>query len=305
MDVQLAQFRDREEPVAALRATEGGIYGRFGYGVATEQRDWTIPRSQVELLPSLDEVSTRFVDPDAASGLLRGVYEEARTQRSGLLAREGPLWEAEAIWHDRADASTEPRFVVAEEHGAVTGYLRWRVREGRSDGLPDNRLRVEELIAVSAAAERTLWGFALGTDLVSEVTAAARPVDDVLPWILKDPRRAAHRRRDALWLRILDVPAALTARRYGTESHIVLDVVDPGGGPATGRWLLQTGSDGSDVTPTSADPDVTLLAGDLATLFLGGSSASTLARAGRVHGSPTALVRADRLFATIPAPWSA
>lgn len=97
------------------------------------------------------------------------------------------------------------------------------------------------------------------------------------------------------------MPATLTARRYEIESELIFDVVDPGG-PASGRWLLQTGADGSAVTPTTADPDVTLLAGDLGSLYLGGAPASTLARAGRVHGSTTALDRADKVLRCHPRP---
>ena len=189
--------------------------------------------------------------------------------------------------------------------GTPDGYATYRVKEGW-DGLPHSSAVVGDLHGRTPQVEATLWRYLFDLDLVERVTCHARPADDPLRWWLADSRRLLTKGiGDSLWLRILDVGAALSARRYDTEGEIVLDVTDRFRPAGAGRFRLAAAPDGACCTPTTATADVALDVADLGALYLGGVSASTLAAAGRVDEQrPGSVVTADALFATRPLPYS-
>ncbi len=201
-----------------------------------------------------------------------------------------------------------PRFFTAV-HDGPDGYpdafARYVLDPHWPDGVPGATLRVLELQAVDADAEAALWAYLFGVDLVGAVVAADRPVDDPLRWRLPDARRLRVRQlRDHLWLRVLDVAAALAARTYGTDDALVLELVDDFRPANSGRWLVEGGHAGATCARTDRAADLTLGAADLGPVFLGGVPVSTLAAAGRVRELTTAAVqRADRFFLIHPSPW--
>ncbi len=194
-------------------------------------------------------------------------------------------------------------------HGAAgepDGYLAYRAAEGQwGHGLSDGTVIVEELDAVDDEVEAALWQYVLDIDLVRHVRADARPVDEPLRWRLADPRRLQTSSLfDHLWVRLVDVPAALSARRYGTAARLVVDVRDPFRPAGEGRYVVEGGPDGAECRRTGDEPDLALGVTELGALYLGGVSATTLARAGRVEERTRgALQAADGFFASSPAPW--
>jgi predicted acetyltransferase len=110
--------------------------------------------------------------------------------------------------------------------------------------------------------------------------------------------------RDFLWLRILDVPVALAARRYSCAGELVLDVDDPTCADNAGCYRLET-DEAATCERTREGADLALRIEDLSAAYLGGVSFSALSRAGRIQQRrPGAVERADRLFASQPAPWT-
>jgi predicted acetyltransferase len=189
--------------------------------------------------------------------------------------------------------------------GTPDAFARYVIDADWPDAVAAGTLRVLEIQAVDADAEAAMWAFLFGIDLIGTITAGERPVDDPLRWRLPDPRRLRVRQiRDHLWVRVLDVAAALGARTYGTDDALVLELVDDFRPELSGGWLVDGGPDGATCTRTDRAPDLTLTAADLGALFLGGVPASTLAAAGRVRELTTGAVeRADRAFLVHPAPW--
>src|SRR5262249_8281335 len=188
------------------------------------------------------------------------------------------------------------RHAIAHRGGAGTGYAVYRQRPGFTDGLPDGKLEVEELLAVDDRAEATLLRFIAGTDLFPPVPWWNAPPDCLLPWLASDPRRIRRRRGDTLWLLIDDVPGALAARRYGADGDLVLEVDGRGVALAVegGRAMCAAAGD---------DPDLRLDRQALASLYLGAFPATLLARAGRIARTPPALARAYAMVAAPAAPW--
>jgi predicted acetyltransferase len=307
MDVQLDDVAARGEPIAVLTASESAIYPRFGYGLATFGARWALRTEGTVLAsPSRAEGRIRLLDPKDASAVVPALYDAARRRHVGEVTRSDALWQ-----HEFSDqpGGKGPRKVFTAVHespdGRADGFVRYRVREDWSDGIAQHILEVEDLYALDDDVDAALWQFLLDIDLVAEIRARRRPLDEPLRWRLEDPRRLRTEAVvDHLWVRILDPAAALAARSYAGDDAIVLELHD-GFRPANGgRWEVTPTGDGASVSRTEREPDIALDAPALGALYLGGVTATTLARAGRLsERTEGAVARADQLFGVTPLPW--
>jgi predicted acetyltransferase len=305
--------RQRGEAMAILFASESGIYGRFGFGVATWQQRIRIARGDGRLavgaaVPEFKEPRLRFTGPAEARSDLQRVFDAALPGRPGTLARNRAWWDV--LLSDpptSRDGMSPLRCVVAEDDAGPRGYTLYRTQPSWTDGLADGTLRLRELIALDPAAEAALWGDLFSRDLVGQVIAPSRPVDDPLLAMLADPRRAQPLVSDALWVRLIDLAAAMVQRRYACAVDIVLDVVDPSLPDNAGRWRLTSGGpdDGSPRCERSTAPaDLLVAAQALGAGYLGGASFGQLAAAGYVSElTPGALKRLAAATSWDPRPW--
>jgi len=304
MAAQLDDVADRGEPLAGLTASEASIYERFGYGTATFTTRWELESHHAHLkhAPASDG-RVRIVDATTAAAAAHAVYSRIAPSRVGELSRTEVWWP-----HLFAPASNGPRFFTAvHENAAGTpdAFARYTLDADWPDGVASSTLRVLEIQGVEADTEASMWAFLFGIDLVGTITAGERPVDDPLRWRLPDPRRLRVRQlRDHLWVRVLDVAASLSARTYGADDTLVLELHDEFRPDNSGRWLVDGGPDGATCTRTDRPADLALSAADLGALYLGGVPVSTLAAAGRVRELTTgAVTRGDRAFLAHPSPW--
>jgi predicted acetyltransferase len=319
----LDQARERNEPLAGLIAAETIIYGRFGYGLATSFNRTSLRTRRSAFLPSLASGPSgsgrsagaggagggrvRLVDTDEAKGVLPELFDECRRRRSGEISRTPASWAASFADAKSKRGGGGPIFYAVSDDG----YAAYRAFEVHTDdAIEGHRLIVRSLYARTPEAEIDLWRFILDVDLVGEVVAEMRPVDDPLRWRLADSRHLKVQwQGDFLWVRILDVPVALGSRAYREEGTLVFEIVPGEAAVGTddiaGRWRLEGGPDGASCRRAPGeDVDVTLDASSLGAVYLGGVAPSTLARAGRVvEERPGALGRADRLFSTAIAPF--
>ena len=307
---QLDDIRERGEPLAALTASESLIYGRFGYGMAAQADRVSIDRRHTDFVPAAPAApggEIRFVAPEVARERWPPLYERLREARPGMIARTPAWWGALVVPRSEkpADGFTRRQYVEYSGHSGLEGYASYAVRADSAEGIARGSLRLHELVATNPAAEAALWRYVFGVDLVETIEAHNRPADDPLLWMLADPRLLRRLRLDNLWLRILDVPSALEGRTYLAAGRLVLDVRDPFGPWAAGRFEINVEDGKAECRPSDAVGDLTLGAGELAAVYLGGVSPTELARAGRIEGSPEALRLADALFAWHTAPWCA
>jgi predicted acetyltransferase len=325
---QLADIREQGEPVAALFASESGIYGRYGYGCASEQLRFSIRRGEGTLRlpdgagasgPGQDgrddragqaRVRIRAADPELSRPEFGKVYESIFPHRPGMLARDDRWWTAALAdpEYDRRDHSPL-RGIVAEDDGGPRGYALFSATsEWGEDAVPSGVLSVRELLSADPTATAALWADLLTRDLIGEVRARIRPVDDPLLQLLADRRRARAHLTDGLWVRLIDVAAALAGRRYACEVDVVIEVADdllPGN---SGRWRLRAGGPG-DPGParcerTTAAAAIGLPAAALGAAYLGGTRLGALAAAGQVTElRPGALAALSTAMSWDPAPW--
>jgi predicted acetyltransferase len=299
----------RGEPVSLLYASEAGIYGRIGYGTASDYVEYELdPRRAAFQAAGQGSGRVRLVEGAEALRLLPEVHDRHRRRQPGDVARFPWLWELlvrDPKWLREFDGPTF--FAVHEaEPGSLDGYVIWRVQPRWSGGLPDNLVRVRELIALTPQAEGALWRLVLDLDLAGTVQLGNRPLDEPLRWRLADSRQLRTTRvTDGLWVRLLDLQAALAARGYAADGALVLEVADPLRPGGQGRFRLEAGQAGATCARTDADPDLVLDVAALGAVWLGGMRLASLARAGRVRQArPGVLARADAMFACDPAPWS-
>ncbi|MCM2575997.1 GNAT family N-acetyltransferase [Streptomyces meridianus] len=304
---QLDNLRERGEPLAALTASEPVIYGRFGYGVASEQLSAEIDTARVRLdVPEgTGRVRLRLTEPDSVREECEAVYAAAVPTRPGMLARM-PGWDQVPLLdpeQDRAGASPL-QCVVAESGGRVTGFARYAVRPDWDASGANGAVLLRDLYAPDPAVYAALWQFLLDIDLTSRIEVRSSPAD--APWrhLVSDVRRCGLRVRDGVHLRLVDVGRALELRSYARELDTVLDVTDPFCPWNEGSWRLAADSKGASCERTTAPAELALSVNDLASAYLGGTSLAALAGTGRVRElRPGALAAASAAFHSDVAPW--
>jgi len=299
--------RARDEVASVLIAAEYPIYGRFGYGPATQHTTVTLAARAAftNHQPLLGHVE--LVERQTMLELAPPLFDAFRRGCPGQISREAANWQLRLGIRPLPWLASPPTHfaVYRDEHGQAQGYLLYHVDGAWERRLPRATLQVDELIARTPAAYMGLWRYCSEVDLLSSVRAGLRRVDEPLPWLLDNPRADWREleRVDFLWLRLLDTPAALGARRYATEDELVLEVSDPLD-VAGGRFLLHGSPHGATVHPTERSADLTLSMAALGALLLGGTSWHLLAAAGWLSEQrPGTLDRAQALFGAARAPW--
>ena len=300
---QLDAAHERGEPLAALWASEETIYGRFGYGLASFCGEIKLAHEYASFaVPFEPEGTIRFLEPDEAGEVLPPVYDRVRSQWPGMFSRNDLWWQDRELKdsEERREGAGPKRWVAYERGGSIDAYAVYRHKPGWEEGSTVAELRVVEALAATPTAERDLWGYLLSIDWKATVQAFLLPPDHALFLLLATPRRLRYRMGDGLWVRLVDVGAALSGRQYAADGSIVFDVHDEFCPWNEGRWKLEGGA----AQRTNADADVALSAPSLGSAYLGGVSFASLGRAGRVEElKDGALMRADALFRWDRHPW--
>ncbi len=307
MHRQLREVHDAgREPVAALWSTESAIYQRFGYGPGAQRLIMEIDIREAGFGGRASTGDGRL--RAAAAATLRDemtkVYDELRPARPGWSSRDERWWNRLlADGPAQRAGGTGLRAVVHETDSGVDGYAIWRSKGERFGELPRCEVSVAELAAANPSAYTALWEFLLGIDLARVARYRHGAVDEPLLHLAKEPRALGAHLIDALWVRVVDVGAALSARRYACPVDLVLDVTDPILGENTGRWRLVGDASTASCTRTDARADLSCTVTDLGTVYLGGPTWAGLAGAGRVREHrPGALATATAAFGWHRAP---
>jgi predicted acetyltransferase len=305
MHRHLGAARDRKKPVSALWASEGAIYGRFGYGMASLCGDISIEKDRSAFARPLEPAGRmRIVGEDEALRLFPPIWDRARSAQPGMLSRSEKWWLFRRLYElewQRKGAGLLQR-VVLEIDGKPEAYALYRFQQKIENDIFCGTVRVSEAIGATPLATRLIWRYLFDIDLAARIEAAYLPVDHPLLFLLADPRRLRYALHDGLWLRIVDVQAAIAGRSYGTGESVVLDIEDSFCPWNAGRFRIDGGS--ATATRTDAAPDLRMDVSSLGSVYLGGFSFSQLANAGRVEElREGALARGDALFHSTRGPW--
>jgi predicted acetyltransferase len=308
---QLDDVRAAGEPVAALWASEGAIYGRFGYGSAARDANLTLRTAGARLAPGMPAPGGRMtlLDPRDAIERIAPLYERVRRERVGHLGRTDAWWRRRTGDPEHRRDGRSPLRAAVHEHddGSVDGYALYAVKQGWTDG-PDGRVFVRELVADGPEATAAMWAFLIGLDLTRSVELLLGPPDEPYGEIVSAPQNPRLELGANLWIRLVDLPAGLAARAYATTLDVVVEVDDAFCPWNAGRWRLATEPAGDAFAATcertDAPPDIACSAADLGAAYLGGTTLAALAAIGRVRErSPGAVARASRAFGWTRQPW--
>ncbi len=303
MRAQLDDVHERGEPLAILWASEETIYGRYGYGLASLNLEFEIPTTYAAFRPEFEPVGeVRLVDAEAAARLIPPVYGAVQRVTPGMYERS-PSWWEHRLLADPPEfrfGGGPKNFAVLSIDGEPQGYAIYRLHVSFGNLGPETKLKTQEVVAVSPAATASIWRYLLDVDWTKTVSARLLPVDHPLFLLFARPNLSRPTLSDGLWMRLVDVGAALSGRAYAGDGSVVLDVRDEFCTWNEGLWKLE----GGEASRTEADADLALDAADLGSVYLGGFSFRDLWRAGRVEElHDGALDRADAMFRTDVAPW--
>ncbi len=304
MTDDLATAAERGRAVAALTATEGGIYGRFGFGPATQLRTVEVDVTErFRLRPFTDDGSLELVEPAEAWGALKDVHEARVRSTRGALSWPAfyeSLLTGRFNWHEGGPDRASRVVLHLDAGGRPDGFATYK-HVGESDGR--RTVEVDQVTCASAGGYLALWQLLAGIDLTERVRWARAPVVDPLAWALTDPRCVRTTTvNDMLWVRVLDVVVALEARPWYADGSIVLGVDDPLG-LIDGCWRVEVVDGRAAVTRTQDVADVSLTAETLGALYLGGVATATLRAAARLGGSEAELDRWATMVDGGPAPY--
>jgi predicted acetyltransferase len=299
---QLRDLHERGEPLAGLWASESAIYGRFGYGLGAPSVSLHAEKANFRLRGDPEPVgSVRLVDRAEARAVFPQLHERLRRAVPGMLSRRGEYWDIYRLADEEfmREGYGPKFFALYERDGEPEAYATYRVKADWQDGIAGNELLVLEAFGITPLATRELWRFLFSLDLVAKVRANLFDPASPLPLLVTDPRRLHLRMSDGLWLRLVDVEAALRGRSYAADDAVVLEVDDGICEWNSGRFRVGTRTERTDDAP-----DLRLDVGDLASAYLGAFTFERLGDALRAEElTPGAFARATALFRTSRPPY--
>lgn len=281
-------------PMAMLTVSESTLYGRYGFAPAASSASWRIDVKRAAWIGPEPGGRVDFISREQLRALVVDLHERVRPTVPGEISVPTGHWDTFAGTRPDAKEGGQLRAIqYTDESGVARGLALYRVSENEED-FTKSAVRISYLLSETDDAYASLWRFFIELDLVAEVRAEERAVDEPLLWMISDQRAATVTVRDHQYVRILDVPEVLGARTFGAAGLLALEVDDPIG-IAGGRWLLEVDDDGRGVVTdwdTERPPEgatvVALGIAELSAVSLGGVSLATLAAAGRVRTTDAA-----------------
>jgi predicted acetyltransferase len=303
MRAQLDDVHERGEPLAALFASEETIYGRYGYGLASLTVQFDVDKAHSAFRPGVETVGrVRLVDAASAATQMPDVYDAVRSVTPGTFERLPSWWEHRLLAdpEEFRFGGSPKHFAVLEVDGEPRAYAIYRLHVSFGDLGPETKLQTIEVMAADPAATASIWRYLLDVDWTRTVSARLQPVDHPLVLLLARPSFARPTLSDGLWVRLVDVQAALSSRTYADDFAVVFEVRDefcPWNG---GRWKLE----GGEASRTDDAADIALDVAELGSVYLGGFTFRDLHRAGRIEElREGAVYGADVIFRADGAPW--
>jgi predicted acetyltransferase len=306
MGMMLDQAAERGEPLASLFASQGSIYGRFGFGHAAHHLAFDIALDRITWVDRTEPTGRVVLYPRAeALPIMRAIYDRAIEGRPGMLEVDD-RWMNVGFYESKKDDERVFYAIHEDDAGTPDAFAMYGIKHEWPRGLPSSEAKVKRFVATTPASHIAMGRYLCAIDLMARVKADTRPVDEPLQWLVEEPRALRPELEDGLFLRPVDVAAALSARGYVGSGELVLEVDDGYRPEAGGTFELQVDDGVGVCRRTDRAPDLGCSARAVGSTYLGGVTWTTLAGADRVQErTPGALAIADGLFRSDRAPWPA
>ena len=303
MQAQLADVHERREPIAYLWASDDALYGRFGYGMASFSGNVEVPRDRAAFYREFEPAGViRLVDVEEAIEPFSAIQRRVAAQHPGMFVRTTEWWRNRRLGDPEwiRGGGGEMKRALLELDGRPAAYALYRLHFSAERGIPNGFTNVIEVVGDSPEATRAIWRYVLDIDWMERVRASLLPLDHELFLLLREPRRLTFDYRDGLWVRLVDVEAALNARTYKPGASVTVEVADELCPWNAGVWQL--GPEGA--SRSTSEPELRIDVSVLGSAYLGGFTFGELSRAGRIEVLVDgALDRADALFRADRYPW--
>ena len=302
----LDQAAERGEPLASLFASQGSIYGRFGFGHAAHHLAFDVALDRITWVDRTEPTGRVVLYPRAeALPIMRAIYDRAIEGRPGALEVDD-RWMDVGFYESKKDDERVFYAIHEDDAGTPDAFAMYGIKHEWPRGLPSSEAKVKRLVATTPGSHIAMWRYLCAIDLMARVKADTRPVDEPLQWLVEEPRALRPELEDGLFLRPVDVAAALSARGYVGSGELVVEVDDGYRPEAAGTFELQVDDGVGVCRRTDRAPDLACSVRALGSTYLGGVTWTTLAGADRVQErTPGALAIADGLFRCDRAPWPA
>jgi predicted acetyltransferase len=290
MTRQLADIHARGEAVAAMWASEGAIYGRYGFGLAAFELSARIRAPYAVLSPAAQgdpELSVELLPSAQARPTLARLHREAAATRIGQFQRGDSWW-------GRILSNGAPWAAVVSGPDGPLGYALYATANDWAEDGTDSLVTVKEVVSATAAARVALYQHLFSRDLVTRIAFSALPVDDPLTLLVADRNRLVESSGGSLRVRLVDLSRALTDRPYAAPVEVTMAVSDHYAPWNNGTWHLSADRDGVTCERIHRRVDLSLDVVHLGSVHLGQRSVSALVEAGLVHEhTPGAAARLD------------
>lgn len=288
MSETLREVRAQGYPLSALYPATQPLYRNVGYEQAGVRCELRVPLTD---LPSGSrEPALRPFTPEDLPAV-QSLYREVARTRQGWLDRGPYIWNR--VQNPRMKKATG---YVLEEAGQPSGYV-FLTKVARQDNPFFYDLHLSDLCARTEAGWRRLLSFLGGYASMARDMVWTGGTNEPLLQLLREQSAVSTHVLFHWMLRVLDVPAALSARGYprGLSGTLHLEVEDALLPENAGRWVLEV-SGGEAHVQRGGEGHLRCDARALAVLYSGLRSAPMLASVGSLHGSPEALEMAEVLF---------
>lgn len=305
MRAHMDATHERGEPLAGLWASETVIYGRFGFGSATDRLDLAFDTRRIGPWTDRGLDTIEFVESADADSVVRSFFEEWYPTQPGALSRSDAWW-THRVMRDpesRREGGSALRFAIARRDDRVVGYCTYRQTEKFEDWIAEGTVDVVDLFGLDGQARSSLWRYVAHIDLFPHVRYWNAPVDVGLPWQVANLRAIKRSVSDGLWLRLVDVEKAFDGRSFAVSDSVTVEVVDEFCEWNAGTYRIEADGGSGGAVRTSDAPHLTMDIGTLSAMFLGGRNPVNLLDSGLASGERTAAARLGAMLATDAAPW--
>ena len=300
MTTAFGNYRDAQQPIAILHASQAAIYQRYGYAIIAPVQDYRVDPREISFVGGPQPAGRVRLTDKSEKDLLKSLYRSYAAPRTGLLHRGDALWDGGML--DEHDPKAGPVYAaIYEEDGEAQGYALYLTRAGDGGGITDRDhvVTLRELNALTPPAYVALWQHVAAQDLADAIIYKSAPLDDPLFHMLQEPRRLHAAVHDDILLRIVDVAPALSTRPYASRGSVTFELIDDRCEWNRGTWALETDGSQGELTRTAGAAAFRLDARALSALVSGARSATALYRQGALETSqPESLRGWDHTFET-------
>lgn len=255
------------------------FYRKFGWEIYCEYKKYTIPIAKFPLKAEITgDIRRNLFDIE----ILDELYSHFAAQYNGTLKRDKDRWEHAVLDQDTFNA------IFYSLKGNPEGYVLYKIEK--------SELVIDEFVFMNEQARQGLWTFLANHDsMVTGATLKLVPSDDILPFLLPDPR-ISQENYPYFMARIVNAKAFVENFYFitqGAQQKQIIYIEDKYAPWNDGLWEWRITLEGSatliKMDGDNIEADLSCDIGTLTVMLLGYKRPGELSRVGRLTGNEAAV----------------